>query len=489
MKTIVSGTDMKKVDQHTIQEVGIPSLVLMERAAYSVFQVIKENEKKNESIMVVASVGNNGADGLAIGRMLFLDGYNICIYVLGNVEKASEEFQTQWKICKKLNVPFVKQMKNVDVIVDAVFGVGLSRDVSGEFAKVIEEINQSKARVYAVDIPSGIDADNGTVRGVAVKANATITFGSQKIGTVMYPGADYCGKVMVADIGFPKNAYDAVEKKYYLEENDLRRIPKRPNYSNKGTFGKILVIAGSRDIAGAAYLCAKAAFRCGAGMLRILTAKENKEFLNRMLPEAMVNVYDTKLFDAQIVKSALHWSDVVVVGPGIDVGIIQEEILGMVLDSKLPTVVDADGINLMAENERLKDKLHKEVILTPHLAEMSRFSKKSIPEISNHLLETAKWATKEFGVACVLKDARTVISTEELVAVNLSGNNGMATAGSGDVLAGILAGLIGLGVPVRDAAVLAPYVHGLAGEIAAEKHGKSGMMAGDIIESMKYIFK
>ncbi len=489
MKTIVSGRDMKKVDQYTIQEIGIPSLVLMERAAYNVYQLISSQEEKNKSMMVVASTGNNGADGLAIGRMLFLDGYNICIYVVGNTENASDEFKTQYDICKKLKIPFSKRVEPYDVLIDAMFGVGLSRDITGEYREVIESINRMKSKVYAVDIPSGIDADTGLVRGVAVKADYTVTFGSQKIGTVMYPGTEYSGVVQVADIGFPKEAFRDVEKKYYLEKSDLFRIPKRPNYSNKGRFGKVLVIAGSADIAGAAYLCAKAAFRCGAGMLRILTAKENKDFLNRMIPEAMVHAYDTKLFNEQIVRSALQWSDVVVLGPGMGVGVIQDQIVQMVLETKQPTVIDADGINVLSENDKLKRLLHQDVIITPHLGEMSRFIKKEIPEIAEQLFETAKNITDTYKVACVLKDARTVISTEELVAVNLSGNNGMATAGSGDVLTGILAGFLGIGVPLRDAAVLAPYVHGLAGDIAAEKNGKAGMMAGDIIESIKYVLE
>ena len=490
MKTIVSGRDMKTVDQYTIQEIGVPSLVLMERAAYSMYQLIAAREtNKKQNIMVVASTGNNGADGLALGRMLFLDGYNICIYVIGNIAHASEEFQKQIGICKKLGIPFARKVERCNILIDAIFGVGLSRDVEGEYKEVINQMNELRTKVYAVDIPSGIDANTGAVRGVAVRATATVTFGCHKIGTVMYPGADYCGEVFVADIGFPQKAFEQVEKKYYLEESDLFRIPKRPNYSNKGSFGKILIIAGSKDIAGAAFLCAKAAFRSGAGMLKILTANENKEFLNRMIPEAMVHTYDTNQFNPEIVRSALSWSDVVIIGPGIGVGIIQEDLMQMVLESKLPVVIDADGINVMAENEKLKAMIHKKVILTPHLGEMSRLINLDVSEISKDLFQVAKSVTDCYGAACVLKDARTVISTEELLAVNLSGNNGMATAGSGDVLSGILAGFLALGVPMRDAAVLAPYVHGLAGDYAAKQRGKAGMMAGDIIESLKYILE
>lgn len=489
MKNIVSGTDMKKVDSYTIQKIGIPSIVLMERAALSVTELICKNETKDKTVLVVAGTGNNGADGLAVGRMLYLLGYRTCIYILGDINKSNDEFKQQLQIVNNLNIETSENPVSSDIVVDAIFGVGLSRNVEGKYAEVIDFINSSKNKVYAVDIPSGVNADNGKICGVAVKADYTITFGSHKIGTVLYPGADYCGEVSVADIGVPEMSFDLNTNAIkYATEEDLKFIPPRPNYSNKGTYGKVLVIAGSKDISGAAYLCAKAAFRVGAGLVRVFTAEENRQTIQRLLPEAMVNTYDTEKFDKKALQACLNWCDVVAVGPGLSTGVIQKMIVEEVLDSKLPAVIDADGINNISEEEKLKKKLRKNIILTPHLGEMSRLIHVPVNEIASDLIQYAADVNYKYNVNCILKDARTVIATEKQVFINLSGNNGMATAGSGDVLTGITAGLIAIGVSFDNAAVLAPYIHGVAGDMAAAKNSKAGLMATDIIEELKEIF-
>lgn len=489
MKKIVSGTDMKKVDRYTIDHIGIPSMVLMERAALSVFEQIKANESQSKSVIVAASTGNNGADGLAIARMLFLAGYDTCVYILGEQRKCSEEFKRQKRICESLKIPFIKAFENRDIVVDAIFGVGLSRDVSDVYEEVILKINNNKNRIYSVDIPSGVDADTGKIRGVGVKADYTVTFGSHKIGTVLYPGAEYCGNVIVSDIGFPNRAFDEVQAYYYLTEDDLSIIPPRPNYSNKGTFGKILIIAGSKDISGAAYLSAKAALKCGAGMVRILTAKENKEVIQKLLPEAMVNVYDTDNVDERIITSALAWSDIVAIGPGLGIGEVQKKIIEYVIVSDKPTVIDADGLNNISEEEHLKKMLHKNIIITPHLAEMSRLMDAEVKYIAKDLISYAKRAHQKYMADCVLKDARTVIASGEHIFINLTGNSGMATAGSGDVLTGIIAGLIGIGVAFQNAAALGAYIHGFAGDLAAEHKGKHSLMASDIIDELENVLK
>lgn len=430
MKNIVSGTEMKKVDSYTINNIGIPSIVLMERAAFSVAELICENETKDKSVLIVAGIGNNGADGLAVGRMLYLKGYSTCIYILGDVNKSSVEFKQQLQIIQNLGIEIVDEFVDSDIVVDAMFGVGLSRNIEGEYAKAIELINSSRNKVYAVDIPSGINADNGKICGISVKADYTVTFGSHKIGTVLYPGADFCGEVTVADIGFPEISYDInAEAIKYVTEEDLKFIPVRPNYSNKGTFGKVLVIAGSKDISGAAFLCAKAAFRVGAGLVRVFTAEENRQTIQRLLPEAMVNTYDTEKFDKKALQACLNWCDVVAVGPGLSTGVIQKMIVEEVLESKIPAVIDADGINNISEEEKLKKKLHKNVILTPHLGEMSRLINVSIKEIASDLIKYAASVNYKYNVNCILKDARTIIATEKQIFINLTGNSGMATAG------------------------------------------------------------
>ena len=487
MINIVSGTEMKKVDEYTIKKIGVPSIVLMERAAWSAAELIFANEPKSKSVLVAVGTGNNGADGLAVARMMFLKGYHTKIFILGNVEKATQEFKQQLKIIENLEVGITTEFVSSDIIVDAIFGVGLSRDVTGKFAEVIEQINKEKNIVYSLDIPSGIDADTAKVCNVAVRADYTVTFGAHKIGTVLYPGADYCGKVFVTDIGFPKTAFEKNESMYGIGTEELEWIPPRPNYSNKGNYGKILIVAGSRDISGAAYLCAKAALRTGAGLVRVFTANENRQVIQRLLPEAMVNTYDTEKPDLKALQACINWCDVVAIGPGLATGVWQKKMVETVLDSKITTVIDADGINNIAEEHRLKKKMHRKVIITPHLGEMSRLMAVSVDELKDNLIEYAKKSGYLYDVNCILKDARTVIATKENTFINLTGNNGMATAGSGDVLTGILAGLLGIGVDFEKATALAPFIHGMAGDMAAKKVGTASLMATDIIDELKNI--
>lgn len=492
MKKIVSGTDMKKVDSYTINTIGIPSLVLMERAALSVTDIIEHNESKDKKVLVIAGTGNNGADGLAVCRMLHLKGYQTCIYIVGDISQSTEEFKCQYSILRNLNIKAYNsdefnlgQVGRESVLVDAVFGVGLSRNVEGEHERVIDVINDSNAPIYAVDIPSGVNADNGYIMKKAVKADYTISFGSLKIGEALYPGTEYCGIVSIADIGFPDEAYNGTDILKYHTVEDKKKIPRRANYSNKGSFGKVLVVAGSRDISGAAFMCGKAAFRVGAGLVRIFTAKENKEAIQKLLPEAMLNIYDSDNFDLKSFEASLNWSDIVAIGPGLSTGGIQKQMVEMVLESRKKTVIDADGINVISQNEALKKKLHKNVILTPHLAEMSRLLNVSVEEISKNLIKYAREIDYRFNAGCILKDARTVAATHDETYINLTGNNGMATAGSGDVLTGITAGLLSIGMSIGEATTMAPYLHGMAGDLAAEKMPKASIMATDIIGEIK----
>lgn len=488
MKYILTGKQMKAVDNYTIDNIGIPGIVLMERAALSVASLIMGNETKDKSVLVVCGVGNNGADGLAVCRMLHLNGYSTCFCVLGDISKATDDFKTQYKIIQNLKVESVSEIVPSDVIVDAIFGVGLSREITGEYKNVIEQINNARAKKYAVDVPSGVDADTGKILGAAIKVHRTITFGYHKVGTVLYPGADYCGKVTVADIGFAKDM-EADDKIKYMEKQDLDYVPKRKNYSNKGTYGKVLMIAGSKDISGAAVLSALAAFKTGAGIVRVFTHENNREIIGRLIPEVMINTYNTEHFDMKSLEACINWCDVVAVGPGIGTGETQTKIVEKVLDAKLPTVLDADGINTISRKNEIKNKLHKKVIMTPHLGEMSRFMAVTVEKIADNLLKYANMANYKYGISVVLKDARTVIVNNHGTYINLTGNSGMATAGSGDVLTGIIAALLGMKAGLDNAAVLGPYIHGLAGDMAAKKSTKESMMAGDIVKMIAEAIK
>jgi NAD(P)H-hydrate epimerase len=308
MKKVVNAVQMKQIDSYSIHTIKIPSLVLMEQAAKAVAKCVKKHVKKGKKVLVVCGMGNNGADGIAAGRMLFNWGYEVSIFCIGNRSHATPEWQTQEEIAKNLGIPFVSEISKVDVMIDAIFGIGLSREITGEYAKVVEEINQSEALKVSVDIASGVNASDGSILGLAVRADYTVTFGYQKIGMILYPGLSYSGKVVVADIGFPKVSLEQVNvKTQCVEDKDLKILSSlRPQDSHKGTFGKVLVIAGSLNMAGAAVFSAKAAYRMGSGLVKVYTPKENRIMIQNLVPEAILSTYENDLLEE------LKWASVVV---------------------------------------------------------------------------------------------------------------------------------------------------------------------------------
>ncbi len=509
MHYLVTGGQMKAVDRYTIEEIGIPSLVLMERAAAAVAETVEwEAErlygkgrpwKKAEkcSIWAVCGTGNNGADGIAAARILYNKGYQVTVIVAGDSVKGTEEFRIQKQIAEKLDMQLVEWKDflpgRCDVLIDGVFGVGLGRDVEGMYKEVVEMINGAGARsVVAVDMPSGIHSGSGQVLGCAVKADVTVTFGCAKRGNVLYPGREYCGRLAVRDIGFPPQSLKAAgDMAFTYDEEDLGRIPQRPAYGNKGTFGKVLVAAGSPGMGGAAYLCAKSAYAMGAGLVKILTVEENRQMLQQLLPEAILHVWDG--FDEETlcedVEKECAWADVIVLGPGIGQSdasyMLVREFL---MNAYVPIVLDADGLNVIAAHSELTQYFTENIIITPHLGEMSRLTGKTIKEIQKNLAETAAGYSGTYGISCVLKDAATVVTgRENQCYINSSGNSAMSKAGSGDVLAGTIAGLLALGEEPFEAAALGVYLHGAAGDRIRERKGPHGLFAGELAEEIGYL--
>ena len=359
--------------------------------------------------------------------------------------------------------------------------------------------------MFAVDIPSGICADEGRVMNFAVRANYTITFGYLKIGLLLYPGADYAGEIKVVDIGFASlSEVNIKASTICFDPEDLSLLPIRSNYGNKGTFGKVLVIAGSKGMSGAAYLSAKAAYRTGAGMVKILTTQDNRVILQSILPEALFEAYDDSSVDEvkrkESICANLKWADVVIFGPGIGRSQMAASLLQIVLDNRnTPLILDADGINLLAEeldredssnyyrHKLLHSKLNGQIILTPHLLELSRLMGYPISSIVNNLVDTAFQCSYNNNLIYAIKDARTIVTQADQCYINITGNNGMATAGSGDVLTGIIAALIAQGMTHYKATCLAVYLHGLAGDEAAKRKGKYSLMAGDIVDHIETV--
>lgn len=499
MRYLLSAQEMKEWDGNTIRQFHMPAMVLMERAALKVVETMKQEILDVSNVLVLCGTGNNGGDGIAIARLLFLAGSKVTIFMPGDRKRLTEETRNQIAIAESYGIrtdtTFIE--KPYTVIVDALFGIGLAREISGDFREALLAVKKFAAGngnqnipVVAVDMPSGIHSDTGAVMGIALKASLTVTFGEKKLGQMLYPGTEYCGKCVAAEIGITKESLPKMPKGFTYGKEDFIRLPKRDPDGNKGTFGKLLVIAGSQNMCGAAYLSAMAAFRMGVGMVQIYTDAANRNALAARLPEAIVTVYEE---DFSELESCMDWADGVVFGPGIgtnerSAGLFRE-VLSLLEEKKLPCVMDADALNLYGEF-KIENRFSHPVVMTPHLGEMSRLTGRKISDIKGSLIETAVEYAKEKGIVLVLKDARTAVSWgEDSFYLNSSGNSGMATAGSGDVLAGCIGALIVQGLEPAEAARLGVYLHGLAGDAAAEDKGEEAVMAGDIIEGIVRVRK
>lgn len=496
MEYLLNSAEMRQCDARTSTFFGIPSPVLMERAALACVQSLcdPQNAFLLTSVLVVCGSGNNGGDGFAVARLLHERGINAEILFAGREEKLTQDAALQKKICENYGIPIKKEadFQTCTCIVDAMFGIGLSRELTGEYRRLAEQINESKAKVLAVDIPSGVSADNGHILGAAVRADVTVTFAFRKLGHVLYPGAAYCGKVLCAQIGITRESLTEEPKICAIAEEILSGLPRRSADSNKGTYGKALMAAGTLDMCGAAALSAQAAYRTGTGLVRILTEDCNRVPLQTLLPEAILTTLNTNpdmaepsLLDRERAKSAMEWASAVCIGPGYGTAgwkkFLLEELL---LNVHAPLVLDADALNLIsADPERLK-KIPVPVIITPHPGEMARLLHCSVKEIVSDPVNVCRNFAGTYHVICVLKGARTVISDGERVWINENGNDGMATGGSGDVLAGMITGLLAQGGEPLHMALLGVCLHGLAGDAARSLKGERGMLAGDICTAL-----
>lgn len=573
MKYAVTGRQMKAIDQDTIQRIGIPSVVLMERAALAVADAAEalaagRYEKQEETpypgngrgrkegrrqrsfsgrrpvkIVAVCGTGNNGADGIAAGRILWGRGYEVSLVLAGNPEHGTEEYRLQRRIAKELGIltkPAAElRLEGGEIILDALFGTGLGRNVEGEYRCLIERLaQQENVDVVAVDIPSGIHADTGAVMGTALRARVTVTFGYVKSGLLLYPGREYAGRISVEDIGFSecslrRAGWDAAVP----EHEDLRYLPRRPMDSNKGTFGRLLVIAGSAGMCGAAYLSALAAYRTGTGLVKILTVPENRAVLQTLLPEAIVEVirppemvalsgtYSGKKEKSgsvddragmqqpedqeggqqaedresrqqaegreycQAVRTQCDWADAIVIGPGLGQRPYVESLVETVLTTaKVPVVVDADALNVIAHIPRLEKLLAGRTVITPHMGEMARLTGRTMKDLKSDRLKSAREYAARIRAVCVLKDSSTVTADAEGHAwINTSGCSAMAKGGSGDVLAGVIGSLLAQGMERALAAALGVYLHGLTGERAAETQGDEAVLARDLANALRCV--
>ncbi len=493
MRYLPDGNQMKNADSHTIHEVGIPSLVLMERAALQTVKVMEEYGIDTSRALVVCGSGNNGGDGFAIARLLREKGHEAEVLFAGKESSLSEECRLQKQIAQRQGIPVFTSYpgKEYTVVIDAVFGVGLSREITGNYLEIIRRMNESSGRKVAVDIASGICSRTGQVLGTAFRAELTVAMACVKLGSVLYPGEEYSGRTVAVPIGIdPEYFRKSPEVCFTYDRADLAGLlPVRRADSHKGTYGKVLMITGCAGMAGAAYLSAAAAYTAGAGLVQIYTAEENRVILQQLLPEAIISCYGT--YDEEQLDRLLAWADVVCIGCGLGQSGLSGKLLEHTLETaKVPCVIDADGLNLLSRRKELLDRACVPVILTPHMMEMSRLTGHTVGEIAEDRIGCAAELAEHCQTVCVLKDSRTVVLEKgRQPFVNLAGNSAMAKAGSGDVLAGVITGLLAQGTEPFLAACAGVFLHACGGDEARDVKGSYSVLARDLIAGIQRCMK
>ena len=483
MEYILDAAGAKFIDKYTIDKCGISGDVLMENAASKVVSEIVKRHESSVTVLCVAGKGNNGGDAIVVNRLLNEKGYKS---ELAEAGKDDFDFES-----------FAESAGKYDVIVDGLFGIGLNRPVQGVYLSMIEYINRCRiegACVYSVDIASGINASTGEIMGECVKADYTVTFGYKKLGHVIYPGKEFSGEVSVHDIGFSKEALQYVENKFisYGNKNEADKyLPERRADSNKGSYGRVLIVAGSDKMPGACILASKSALRSGCGLV---TACSSERALNALV----VAVPEVILMDNRDDIPVERYSSCLI-GPGLGVSDFSSRLMHKIIENSSGLkglVIDADAINilakemdnagLMGKEERLRfinENLPENTVFTPHKKELSRLFNIPMEELKS-LLPVSHWLKDNSGVVFVLKDAATVVAGRKKIYINQTGNNGMSTAGSGDVLGGIIVSFIAQNTGIFTAACLGVYLHGYAGDKARDKYSEYGVTAGDITDGL-----
>lgn len=507
MKTVTAG-EMREIDRITIEDYGIPGRVLMERAGLAVASRIK-TLFPSKRVVALCGGGNNGGDGLVAARDLFNRGFKVLVIVTAKKDRLAPDCSVQYRIARKFGVPveFRKTVSEKElhgaVVIDAIFGTGLTRPVTNDLCELFSLLNASEAPVLSVDIPSGVSSDTGEILGGAVMADYTVTFGLPKRGHFFYPGKEYAGTLFIEDIGMPGHLLEASSIKTGLIGREMVSglLPPRRRDSFKGDYGHALVVAGSRGKTGAALMCSRAALRSGSGLVTLaVPGSLAGSFEGRVTEEMLLPLPDdgSGMMSPEALDAILEFAagkiDVIAVGPGIGVspasGMLVSE---LVRRSPVPMVIDADGLNSIsswAKNAGAVKELLKmaksPVILTPHPGEMARLI--NVPRVTDRIGVPLSFA----GDACiylVLKGVPTVVALPEGdLFLNTTGNPGMATAGAGDVLTGIIASLLGQGMNPAEASVSGVFIHGMAGDLAAGNCGEYSLIASDIIDALGATF-
>jgi len=522
---LVTAEQMRKLEQIAAEELGIPSILLMENAALGLaghcLNYLKNSD--NPKVLVICGGGNNGGDGFAAARHLYVKGIETNVILIGDVGSLKNDSKTNFDIIKNLNIPIEyinpsetrseinhhgissssslrlsgDDFKKYDLIVDAIFGTGLTRNIEGGAKQIIEEINRYAKYIISADIPSGIHSDTGKIMGCAVKANETVTFGFPKKGLYLFPGAGYTGIVRIEDISIPRSLTDKIDvKTNILTESDIKQkrgdfLPLRKRRSNKGDFGKVIIFAGSAQMPGAAALACSGAYMTGCGLVSACVTQNTaavihhwqREVVTRITPEKNGMYFSGSLAD---LKEEIKNANVIAAGPGIGRSKeVSEFVYEVIKTAEVPLVLDADALFAVSENINILKELKAPCIITPHPGEMSRLINLPVSEILDDTAAAALKFSKEFNVVTLLKDAHTVIAAPDgELNINITGNNALSKAGTGDVLTGMIAGFIAQGKNVFDAGILGAYFHGKSCENACVDKPNCGVTAEDIIKNI-----
>jgi NAD(P)H-hydrate epimerase len=501
MQRALTAAQMREAEQAAEAKYGMPSGLLMENAGRGLAEVARSVAGEGGRFTVLCGPGNNGGDGFVAARFLREAGARVAVALVGDGAKLTPESRRNLTALLGYGVAAVSmealpELGRGDVVVDALFGTGLSRAPAGPFAEAIARIRrwrEAGAKVVAADVPSGLQSDTGEAFEPCVVADVTVSFGFLKRGQVLEPGASLCGEVRRVDIGLGDAAAKATTGPELLlvEEADARGVlPVRGQDTHKGTYGHVLVVAGSRGKSGAAAMVARSALRSGAGLVTVATRGDVLDVVLGYAPEVMGIPLEASgslgLGDLDAVLAAAEKKDALVIGPGIPRGPETTVFLGELLSRiDCPAVLDADALNAVAEDLSVLRRAKAPLLLTPHPGEMSRLTGKSTKEVQARRVDVARHFAMALGVTLILKGARTLIAHPEgSVHVNPTGNPGMATGGSGDVLSGLCGALLAQGIRMPEAAWTAVYAHGLAGDLAARRTGMMGLVAGDLIEGL-----
>jgi ADP-dependent NAD(P)H-hydrate dehydratase / NAD(P)H-hydrate epimerase len=487
---------MREIDKYCIEDLKIPGIVLMENAALKVVKNL--SHENNKSFAIVCGRGNNGGDGFAIARHLHVLGRKVEVFLVGSKEGMSEESTTNYTILKNMGIAITKinnfedinelrdAVGRCDATVDALFGTGLSKNVEGIYDMAISIINENSKYTISVDVPSGLNSDTGKVMGNCVKAQRTITFQLYKKGFLAYDSDKLTGEIIIEDIGIPEAVVDKFHKDEFIMDRELVRnkLLIRNKYSHKGDYGRVLIVAGSKGFTGAAYIAAESAVRSGAGLVTLCCSEEIQPILSSKLVEAMTVNFSEK----EKLKDIISKCTSIAIGPGMgDNEETFEDVKYALENAKCPLVIDADGINVLKNDLSLLMNRSNGVILTPHLGEMSRITGLTIEHIKQNRIEVAEQFAKDYDVVVLLKGYNTVITDGKTTMINPTGNSSMASGGMGDCLTGIIASFAAQGYNTLEAAYLAAYVHGFAGDKLSEK--MFCVNASHVLQSVPFVIK